>query len=216
MSAFFQSLIALILSRSQGWPGQETVRTAHCVTHHPQSCEWIHEQRQPKEALGALTARMDRHREELCESADCRQCLQRGNGQQLCSYLHVWTPLPTCKSTWNLQGMRTNPDEIEPSYFKSTQWHSYVWSFISTSYIFSSVSAAAVDQRKCHQLCTLHVHLRWDGQDASRLDWQHKAVSGLLRQAGWSFLSESHLHLPQVRSWKHSLILTCKTFWFEP
>lgn len=54
------------LSSSQGWPGQQTVRTAHRVTHHPESRERIHEQRQPEEAAGALAARMDGHREELC------------------------------------------------------------------------------------------------------------------------------------------------------
>lgn len=68
----------------------------------------------------------------------------------------------------------------------------------------SSVSATAVDQRQRHQLWTLHVHLWWDGQDATWLDWQHKTVPWLPGKSGWSFLSESHLHLPQVRIWKYS------------
>lgn len=62
------------------------------------------------------------------------------------------------------------------------------------------VSAAAVDQRQRHQLCTLHVHLWRDGQDASRFNWQHKTIPRLLWEAGRGLLSESHLHLPQVIS----------------
>ncbi len=63
---------------------------------------------------------------------------------------------------------------------------------------FSSASVTEVDQRQCDQLCTLPVHLWWDGQDASRLDWQHKAIPGVLRQDGRGYLSECYLHLPQV------------------
>lgn len=52
--------------------------------------------------------------------------------------------------------------------------------FIWMCTCFSSVSTTAVDQRQCQQLCTLYVHLWWDGQDASWLNRQHKAVPGLL------------------------------------